>query len=203
MTQKRLLLGLLLVVCNFTIGHAQLTARQVLDKCAATVSSEQGVQADFLMTSAQYGDTNGTISIKGKKFFASTTVAKIWFDGTTLWTYMTKNDEVNVTTPTAEQLQTLNPYNFINMYKSGFTMTMTKSSTVYTVHLTATDASSKVKELFITVDSQSYAPKEIKMLTGNRWSTFTVSNLKSKSLPETMFRFNPSDYPDAEVIDLR
>ena len=203
MTLKKLLFGLTLVLCNLSVSYAQLTARQVLDKCAATSSSAQGVQADFLMTSAQYGDTNGTISIKGKKFYVSTSVTKIWFDGTTLWTYMTNNDEVNVTTPTTEQLQTLNPYNFINIYKSGFTTTMTKSATAYNVHLTATDVTSKIKELFITVDSQNYAPHEIKMLTGNRWTTFTVSNLKSKTLQESMFRFTPSDYPDAEVIDLR
>jgi hypothetical protein len=43
---KKILMALMLVVCQLSAGVAQ-TARQVLDKCAAVVSSKDGVQADF------------------------------------------------------------------------------------------------------------------------------------------------------------
>ena len=106
------------------------TAKQVLDKAAAAVSSKSGVTASFTMSSAQYGNTSGTISVKGRKFHASVPMATMWFDGKTQWTYMKKNNEVNVTTPTEAQLQAINPYNFINMYKKGFKYTMTSSQDV-------------------------------------------------------------------------
>ena len=96
------------------------TAKQVLDKAAAAVSSKSGVTASFTMSSAQYGNTSGTISVKGRKFHASVPMATMWFDGKTQWTYMKKNNEVNVTTPTEAQLQAINPYNFINLYKQGY-----------------------------------------------------------------------------------
>lgn len=181
----------------------QLTAKQVLDKCAKTITSADGVQADFTMTSAQYADVSGTISVKGKKFNASTGVAKMWFDGKTLWTYMTNNDEVNVSTPTDSQLQTLNPYNFINLYRQGYAMTMSSTAKAYTVHLTANDQRAKIRELFVTVDNQTFAPKEVKMLQGSKWTTFAVSNVRQVKLNDALFRFNASEYPDAEVIDLR
>mgnify|MGYP002626822539 CR=1 FL=1 len=179
------------------------TAKQVLDKCAASISSKDGVKANFTMSSAQFGSASGSIAVKGKMFCATTSAASMWFDGKTLWTYMAQNNEVNVTTPSESRLQTLNPYNFINLYKEGFKYSMTKADKVFTVHLTAKEAKRNVQEMFITVDKQSYHPTEVKILQKQKWTTFTISNLKTTVLPDDTFRFNSKDYPTAEVIDLR
>ena len=197
--------SLLFIICSllFSISASAQTAREVLDKCAATVSSKDGVQADFSMTSAQFGSAAGSISVKGKMFCASTSAASMWFDGKTLWTYMAKNDEVSVTTPTEARLQTLNPYNFINLYRKGFTYTMTKGNGTFNVHLTAEDKSRTVQEMFITVDKATWHPKEVKLLQKQKWTTFTISNLKTAKLSDAAFRFNSKDFPSAEVIDLR
>ena len=196
-------------ILSFFIGlfsysnvHAQ-TAKQVLDKCASAISAREGVQADFTMSSAQYGDASGQIMVKGKMFMASTSVASMWFDGRTLWTYMTKNNEVNVTTPSEAQLQVLNPYNFINMYKKDFKYTMTQTAERFDVHLTSTDTSRKVKEMFIAIDKKTYHPTEVKLLQNQKWTTFTINNLKTVKLADDKFRFNSKDFPSAEVIDLR
>lgn len=201
---KRFIFVLSLFACLFSAGCIQAqTAKQVLDKCAATISSRDGVQADFKMSSAQYGDASGQIMVKGKMFTASTPIASLWFDGKTLWTYMTRNNEVNVTTPNESQLQVLNPYNFINMYKKDFKYTMTQTANRFDVHLTSTDANRKVKEMFIAVDKKTYQPIEVKILQNQRWTTFTVKNLKTAKLTDNQFRFNSKDFPTAEVIDLR
>lgn len=192
-----------IVLLALTLTASAQTARQVLDKAAAVVSQKGGVKASFKMASTQYGNASGTISLKGRKFQLSVPQAKMWFDGKTLWTYMAKNDEVNVTNPTEAQLQALNPYNFINLYKQGFKYTMTKTSADFKVHLTATDAKRKIRELFITVDQKSYQPKEVKMLQNQKWTTFTISDLKAQKLADAVFRFNSKDFPSAEVIDLR
>jgi len=202
MKMKRIFLILSFAVSCFSLSMAQ-SAKDVLDKCAATVSSKEGVSANFQMESAQFGNATGKISVKGQKFYASTAVATMWFDGKTQWTYLQKNNEVSVTTPTEAQLQALNPYNFINMYKKGFKYTMTTSANAYTVHLTAEDPNRKVQELFITVDKKAYTPTEVKMRQGNKWTTFVISNLKATALDDGVFRFNSKDFPTAEVIDLR
>ena len=199
---KKVILALSFILCHFTFTTAQ-TARQVLDKCAATLNSKTGLQADFTMSSAQYGSASGVISIKGNMFHATTDVAAMWFDGKTQWTYMKKNDEVNVTNPSEAQLQAINPYNFINMYKKGFKYTMTQTKDEYKVHLTAENASQRIPEMFITVDKNSYSPTEVKLLQNKKWTTFTISNLKQVSLADAAFKFNAKDYPTAEVIDLR
>ena len=199
---KKIVFAMTTMLLMGVSAYAQ-TVNSVLDKCAATVSSKKGVTANFTMQSAQYGNAVGTISLKGLKFYMLSNTTTMWFDGTTLWTYMASNEEVNISTPTAQQLQTLNPYNFIHLYKSGYTSTMTTSATAYQVHLTSTDAQHKIKEAFLTIDKTSYAPKEIKMLTGDKWTTFTISGLKKEALPDSKFRYNANAYPDAEIIDLR
>ncbi len=191
-----------LAVGNIMCGFAQ-DAKSVLDKCAAVVSAKEGVQASFSMESAQYGTASGTISIKGQKFHAATPVATMWFDGKTQWTYLKNNDEVSVTNPTESQLQAINPYNFINLYKSGFKQTMTTAGSSYSVHLTATDAKRKIQEMFITIDKKSYTPSEVKLRQGSKWTTFHISNFKKVALSDSEFRFNSKDFPTAEVIDLR
>lgn len=178
------------------------TAKSVLDKAAATVTMKDGVKADFKMTGSM-GSTSGTIIIKGKKFHATTPQASIWFDGKTQWTYVKDNDEVNIVNPTEAQLQTINPYNFLNLYKKGYDATLNSNGNSHVVHLTASSASNKIKELFITIDKKTYHPTQVKLLQGKKWTIFDVSNLKKQSANDALFRFNAKDFPHAEIIDLR
>lgn len=178
------------------------TAKSVLDKAAANITVKSGVQAKFKMTGSM-GNTSGTIAIKGRKFHATTPQAIVWFDGKTQWTYMKNNDEVNVTTPTESQLQAINPYNFINLYKNGYDATLNSSGKDYVVHLTAASKDKKIRELFITVNKSSNTPTQVKLLQGTKWTIFDISDLKKQSVPDSQFRFNAKDFPQAEIIDLR
>ena len=178
------------------------TAKQVLDKAAANISAKSGAKASFSIKGDQF-NTSGSIAIKGRKFQATTPQATIWFDGKTQWTYMKNNDEVNISTPSEEQLQAINPYNFINLYKHGYHMTMSKSATSYTVHLSATNPSKKIQEMFITVDKNTYVPTQVKLLQSTKWTKFDISNLKKQKISDAVFSFNHKDFPSAEVVDLR
>ena len=187
------------LLCTTTFAQ---TAKSVLDKAAANISVKSGVQASFKM-SGSMGTTSGTIAVKGKKFHATTPQAIVWFDGKTQWTYMKNNDEVNVTTPTEAQLQAINPYNFINLYKNGYMATLNKSGKDYVVHLTASSKDKKIREMFISVNKSSYHPTQVKLLQGTKWTIFDITDLKKQNIPDTQFRFNAKDFPQSEVIDLR
>lgn len=184
------------------MGYGQ-TARQVLDKAAKVVSNRQGITASFSISSVGIGTTSGTISVKGKKFHATTPVATIWFDGKTQWTYMKNNNEVNVSNPSEAELQAINPYNFINLYKSGFTTSMTTAAQKYQIHLVATNKKRNLQEMYITINKSNYVPTQVKMKQRNGWTTINISNFKSTKLSDELFRFKATDYPHAEIIDLR
>jgi len=191
-----------MVAALMSMGSFAQSAKAVLDKAAGTITAQSGVKANFKMTTAN-GSTSGTIAIKGKKFYATTPQAKVWFDGKTQWTYLKNNDEVNVSNPTEAQLQAINPYNFIHLYKRGYTYTMNTAGTDYVIHLVANSTDRKIKELFISVNKKTYQPKQAKMLQGKKWTTFDINSIKKENIADSQFRFNAKDFPKAEVIDLR
>ena len=129
-----------------TASYGQ-SATKVLDKTASVVSNKNGVEASFTISSKQYGDAKGTISVKGKKFYANTSAGIVWFDGKTQWTYVQQNDEVNICNPTQADLQAINPYNFIYMYKQGYTSTMSANGNSY---VCTNDAGSIIGTFFYT-----------------------------------------------------
>ena len=192
-----------MIAVLLSIGAHAENAKSILDKAAATVSNPNGVQANFEMRSRQFGNTTGSISIKGNKFHATTPQATIWFDGKTQWTYMKNNDEVNVSNPTEEELQAINPYNFINIYKKGFKLSSKKVNNSYEVHLKATNKKRKLQEMYIIVDQNTYRPTHVKMMQNGKWSVLLISGLKATSLSDGLFQFNAKDFPQAEIIDLR
>lgn len=198
---KRIVLAITLAMIGM-ISYAQ-SAKQVLDKTAQTISNKQGITAKFNISGPNFSPTSGTILVKGKKFQATTEVATIWFDGKTQWTYVKNNNEVNVSNPSEDELQALNPYTFINIYRKGFNYTMTTKGNSYEVHLTATDKKRNIQEMYITVNKTSYTPTQVKMKQRNGWTTINISNLKATKLRDAIFSFNAKDYPRAEVIDLR
>lgn len=197
----RVMMMALFAINSLFTASAQ-TPKSVLDKAAATITVKEGVKANFKMTAGK-GSTSGTLLLKGRKFHASTPVAIVWFDGKTQWTYVKNNDEVNISTPTEAQLQAINPYNFINLYKKGYDATLNKSGKDYVVHLTATDKNKKIQELFVTVNKSTYHPTQVKLLQNKKWTVFDITDIKRQNIPDSQFQFNSKDFPNAEIIDLR
>ena len=185
----------------FTSQTVAQTAKAVLDKTASVVSNKSGAKASFTIKGDQM-NASGTIAIKGRKFQAATPQASIWFDGKTQWTYLKKNDEVNIATPSVEEQQAINPNNFINMYKNGYKYTMEKKNGHFIVHLTASGKKS-ISEMYITINQKSYVPSQVRYKTGKGWIIIDIRNFKAASLADGLFRFNAKDFPNAEVIDLR
>ena len=200
---KKLSLILLFFIITVVGINAQnaAQARKILDKTASIIGNKYGASANF-SASGKYGNSSGTIAIKGNKFNAHTQQAIVWFDGKTQWTYMKSSQEVNISTPTEAQQQSMNPYKFINIYKNGFKLGMKNVSGGWQIHLYATNQKRTIKEMYITI-GHNYLPQTIKMRQSNGWTTIKVSNFKAKKLSDATFRFNSKDFPNAEVIDLR
>lgn len=175
-------------------------ARKTLDKAANKVGLTKGASADFTISGSKLGTQSGTIAIKGNKFNARTSNTIIWFDGKTQWLYNKKNQEVNISTPSSSQLQNMNPYNFLTLYKQGYTMSQTTTASGFQVHLIGKGKS--ISEMYILIDKQ-YNIKQVKMKQGQQWHTINISNFKQQPFSDNAFRFNAKDYPQAEVIDLR
>lgn len=198
--KKDILIILSIVIVTAVHAQSSTNARTLLDKTAARLSADGGVSAAF-SASGTNGEASGTIIIKGNKFTVQTSQINVWYDGQTQWVYSKATDEVNISSSSDSQL-TVNPYEVITLYKSGYDLTSSKSGSSNVVHATAQSDNKSLKEFYITINSK-YEPTQIRLRTKNGWSTVNISNFKSGSYADSTFKFNAKDYPTAEVIDLR
>lgn len=203
MIKKLILLALVSAFAFSALADNAKEAKQILDKTASVVGKKSGAQANFLISNSKIGSTSGTISIKGNKFNAVTPQATVWFNGKTQWTYMKKTDEVNVTTPTKAQQTQMNPLTFINMYKSGYKLSVKNVEGKKEVRMQALNKGYSIQEMYIVINPNTYIPTQVRMRQNATWTTINISNFKSKPQNDAVFTFNKRDYPSAEVIDLR
>ena len=193
----------------------QSQAKAVLEKTAGAFKKAGGVRADFTLKALNdgrlEGRENGVIQLKGEKFMLKTSETTTWFDGKTQWSYMVRNDEVNVSTPTQEELQQINPYTFLYMYQKGFSYKLGTTKTfrgkaVWEVVLTARDKKQELERITLFVTKDTYEPLYILLQQRGQQTRneITVTSYQTgQNYTDRVFTFDKKQYPNAEVIDLR
>ena len=193
----------------------QSQAKSILDKTAEAFRKAGGVKADFtvkvITDGLIEGVEHGTIQLKGEKFVLKTSDIITWFDGKTQWSYVTKNDEVNVSNPTQEELQQINPYTFLYMYQKGFFYKLGATKTfrgksVWEVVLTARDKKQELERITLFVTKDTYEPLCILLQQRGQQTRneITVTAYQTGlDYADHVFTFDRKAYPTAEVIDLR
>ena len=193
----------------------QSQAKAVLEKTAEAFKKAGGVRADFTLKAVNdgrlEGRENGIIQLKGEKFMLKTSETTTWFDGKTQWSYMVRNDEVNVSNPTQEELQQINPYTFLYMYQKGFSYKLGATKTfrgksVWEVVLTARDKKQELERITLFVTKDTYEPLYILLQQRGQQTRneITVTSYQTgQNYTDRVFTFDKKQYPNAEVIDLR
>ena len=205
------ILAIIGMLCLFLqVWAQQPDARQILDRTAGNFEKAGGIKATFTVRS-QGNTASGTIFLKGDKFVLETEGVKTWFDGHTQWSYLTSSEEVNVSEPTPEELQSLNPYALLYSYRQGYQLKTGSSTTgqklnAYEVILTSTDPKQELQCIILYVQKDTFRPLKISMAQrgGKDVAVVTVTSYETgQTYPDRFFTFDPKEYPEAEVIDLR
>lgn len=207
--------ALICLLLGFGIEGMAQNATSILDKAAAAYENSNGLNARFTMQARSdvqkiSESFEGTIDIKGDKFVLKTPDMITWFDGTTQWSYVDRNDEVNISTPTGEELQLTNPALLLRSYKKNFTATYKGESTApngkaaYDIELTP-KKKGDVLGVSLQIEKISGLPVSIAVSAKNGLSnTIRIISMKTGvNQPDRFFVFNEKEYPDAELVDLR
>lgn len=196
---------LLLFTCFFALltSNAQdnRIAEKILDKVSVFLSNPEGVRIDFT------GSENGYLIMKGEKFYLNNQSIQSWYDGKTQWSYLTDNEEVNISSPTKEEIQAISPYHLLKRYKSDYTyiyigQSKRKGKLVHEINLTSkSDIINDIK-LIISDDNK---PVAILFYRNNKlMSEVNITSLQTDSkIDDKQFRFDKTKYPQVEIIDLR
>lgn len=214
---KQTILLLLLLTSPLSLLKASAAgkseARQVLEATEAHLNKVGGVCISFKATNLKgktpQGSTMGTMDILGRKFTLKSTDIHTWFDGKIQWSLQTGDVEVAMTEPTGAELQAINPYAFLSIYKRGFKYKMKEGKLSngkegYKLFLTADNAKQEIREIYLEVDKQ-YNPVRISMRQGkDQWVRIVVTSFKGgQKFADSHFVFPQDKYPGVEIIDLR
>lgn len=117
---------------------------------------------------------------------------------------------MNVSNPTPEELQSINPYAFIGLYKQGYTYRVGarknyQGKAIDEIDLQAENPKQEIQAVKLYVDKRNAQPLYIKITDCNKnINEIEVTSLKKALLlPDNRFIFDTKQYPNAEVIDLR
>ena len=201
--RKNILLIFAMLAMAFT-ATAQ-SPSSVVDKVLGAIKGSKAVSASYSMTSAQ-GNSKGTLVISGKKFRVLANDIKCWYNGKTMWSYSPATDEVNITTPTASDLQMTNPYSAAQNFKSSYIISKGGTGNgTYTIRFTP-KKKSNVKHMLVTVSTSTWLITKAEVVeTSGAKTTVTISNYnRNASASASTFEFDKSQVPaGTEVVDLR
>ena len=190
-------------------------AETLLDKAAEVYERSNGISVQFSinMQSEKQGFSEsfeGTIQMQGDKFVLITPDMRIWYDGTTLWSLLDAIGEVNLDTPSGDDLQLINPMYLFRTYKKGFNYSSTGESTTdngksaYDVQLTS-KGRGDIEKIEVQIEKTSSLPARMTVYLKNGIrSLIRISKMQTDlNLPDSLFVFDSKDYPDVMAIDLR
>ena len=165
---KSLLFTFWMLCLAFPMVAQQPDARDILDRAADAFRREGGIKITFSVRAPE-GNSNGSIRLKGDKFLLETEGVTTWFDGRTQWSYLASSDEVNVSEPAPEELQSINPYSWLSLYNQDYKLKVVKvgnasDDTTYKVVMTATKRSQDMQCVILYIEKGSFRPLKLSMV---------------------------------------
>ena len=198
------LICLFIAASVFTYAGEDNRAKAILDQTAKAYREAGGINILF------EGTQRGTLLLKGECFYLECSGVKSWFDGETQWSYVEENEEVTVSNPSPKELQSINPYSFIGLYKQGYQyhigpLKQYKGNNITEINLQAENPQQNIQHATLYVSNKDGQPFFIKITDCNKnTNSIEINSLKKGlNLPDNRFVFDKKKYPQAEIIDLR
>ena len=206
-----------LLVCFFflsTFGGMQVVAQQVdatavMQRVEAGFRKAGGIRVDFSMLISA-GRSAGTIELEGEKFVLRAGGMTTWFDGHTQWSYLDSANEVNISEPTAEELQMLNPYAWMSLYRDGYRAQFFQPAQAsdalryYCVQLVAATGDVGISLIRLYVRKNTFRPERIVLREGVEDVEIQVGTYQENMRwNDGHFVFDVAGHPGVEIIDLR
>lgn len=190
-------------------------AKEILDKVSEVTKSYNSIKADFTFTlenkQADITDSyDGTILISGNKYKADVMNAESYFDGETLWTYLTEVGEVNISNPDPMDEMSLSPSNIFSIHENGFRYIFAGNEgrdgkEIQIVDLFPEDRNKPFSRIKLYVNKANNHISKITQI-GKDGNNYIIDIKKMETnvpVEPSMFIFSPEDHPEVDVIDLR
>lgn len=187
---------------------AEELLKEVVDKTRAFKAMEVYFTYRMVNEDAAIDEIKeGKIFIRGEAYKLIVAGQTVMSDGKTVWTYLADSDEVMISD--AEQGEdAVTPGKLLTTYYNDYKASYVNDKSnmargIKTVELKPL-TKGKFAKIHIGIDEQKLQIANFSMFEGKNVFTYNIDKLVSNgNIDNKHFIFNASDYPNAEIIDMR
>lgn len=208
-------INLMIVLALFSISLVAQNdpkAKAILDQMSTKYKEIPGFSAVFTQTLENKMESindsfEGEILVSGEKFKADVAGQLIINNNETVWTYLKEANEVTINNYDAE-VGEMNPSKIYDAYKEGYKylyMAGEGAAKYHIIDLVPENKEETFYKIRLKIDKSNDLLNEWSIFdrAGNIFN-YSVTNFKiEKNLTEEDFTFDPSKYPNIEVLDFR
>ncbi len=204
---------LILAVCSISLAPAQ-SARTLLNEVSEKVRGYDNIVIDFKwnLNNSKEGvnqDTRGNVSIEGDKYLLNMLGTTRMFDGQKIYTIVPEDEEVTISSYSAEDDKEITPSKLLTFYEKGYTYKMdvtqnVKGRKIQYVKLRPIDSKAEIKDILLGINVQTkHIYRLIQTDANGTKYTLTVNSFKTNQpLSKTLFTFDQAKYEkDGYYID--
>ncbi len=191
-------------------------AKEILDRVAAKTKQYKSIQADFKLVIVDHKEdhkstSTGNVLVKGNKYKVASGGTIVFFDGTTMWTYVQQDNEVTITQPDNQDENFLsNPAKIFTWYNRDFKYQYRGETTIDGIDMHEIDLFpknlrqpySRIK-VFITKKTEELAIISAVGKDGIDYSVFLTNFTVNREVADNEFIFDKSKYKKVTVVDMR
>ena len=214
---KRTIIIIIISLLSITVySQKDPAAKAILDKLSEITKSHPSIQVDFKIDYKNIKDnmfntSEGSITMKGDKYYLRFMGVETFFDGKTQWNYIKDVNEVNIIEPEPNDDDIFNnPKRLFTIYENDFKYQHINDIVENKVNYSIIDLYpenmdedfSRIR-LQINTDKYFLSSATIFGKDGSHYSITINKYNTSVKTQESVFIFNEAKYPGVEIIDMR
>lgn len=203
-----------LVFAQFSFAQKDPVAGKILDEMSKKYQSMKVFNAVFTQTLENQSNKikesiQGDITVSGNKFRLKMKDQEIINNGTTIWTYMKSENEVNISDNDPDETQ-MSPLAIFSMYKKGYKFALVETvkeagQSYNIIELSPEDKNNQLSKIRLQINKKDNTVKSWKMFrdNGNRYTYVIKQFTPNMEVDANYFGFDKAKYKGVKVIDLR
>ena len=206
--KKHILLIISVLTLSFGIKaqNAETLFKNAVDKLKSYNNIEIAFDYNMINTEAGIYETmDGAGVLQGDAYILHIMGQDIICDGTTIWTYNADAEEVMISdVDNADGGGS--PLSIINSYYDNISAKIINDAgTIKKIEVKPLVADENIEKLIVTLNTNTLEIKDLHVFDKikNEFVYVIKKFVTNQKLPADFFTFKESDYPDAEIIDMR
>ena len=201
-----LIISLLALSIGLKAQSAESLFRGIIDKLKSYNNVEITFDYNMINTEAGIYETmDGIGFLQGESYKLKIMGQDIICNGSTIWTYNADAEEVMISEVDKSD-GSGSPLAILDSYYDNITAKIVEESgTAKKIEVKSLISNENIEKIIVTIDTNSSEIKDLHVFDKNKNEFVYVITkfVTNQQLPADFFTFKESDYPDAEIIDMR